>query len=109
MAEINPHWARWIAASLAVYFKTVADNAGITLLVEGIDERESEKMEVDRAELRINGPFIRQLSEGYFRLDVDTNILLTDLMGGEERRQLDGYRGGTSDGIGRSYRLSWRT
>jgi len=83
MAQINPHWARWIAASLAVYFKTVADNAGITLLVEGIDERESEKMEVDRAELRINGPFIRQLSEGYFRLDVDTNILLTDLMGGE--------------------------
>ena len=83
MAEINPHWARWIAASLALYFKTVADNAGITLLVEGIDERESEKMEVDRAELRINGPFIRQLSEGYFRLDVDTNILLTDLMGGE--------------------------
>ena len=84
MAEINPNWARWIAASLAVYYKTVADALSIELLVEGIDERESEKMNADRAELRVNGPFIRQQSSGYFRLDVDSNILLTDLMGGEE-------------------------
>jgi hypothetical protein len=84
MADINPNWARWIAASLAVYYKAVADSLSIPILVEGIDEREPEKMENDRAELRVNGPFIRQLSAGYFRLDVDSNILLTDLMGGEE-------------------------
>jgi hypothetical protein len=83
MAEINPSWPRWIAASLAVYYKAVADNLLIKLLVEGVDERESEKMEADRAELRVNGPFIRQLSNGYFRLNVDSNILLTDLMGGD--------------------------
>ena len=83
MAEINPNWARWVAASVAVYFKTIADSLKLKIIIEGIDERESEKMEVDHAELRINGPMTRQLSEGYFRLDVDTNILLTDLMGGE--------------------------
>jgi hypothetical protein len=83
MADINPSWARWIAASLAVYYKATADLLKIKLLVEGIDERESEKMEVDRAELRVNGPMIRQESKGYFRLDVDSNILLTDLMGGD--------------------------
>ena len=83
MAEMNPNWPRWIAASLAVYYKAVADSLSINLLVEGIDERESEKMEADRAELRINGPFTRQLSKGYFQLNVDSNILLTDLMGGE--------------------------
>ena len=83
MAEINPNWARWIVVSLAEYFKTVADATGIKILIGGIDEQESKKTRVDHAELRINGPFIRQLSNGYFRLDVDTNILLTDLMGGE--------------------------
>ena len=84
MADINPNWPRWIAASLAVYYKVVADALSIPLLVEGIDERESGKMEKDRAELRINGPFIKQPSNGYFQLNVDSNILLTDLMGGEE-------------------------
>ena len=85
MADIDPNWAKWINASLAVYFKAVADalTPPLPLLVEGIDERESEKMEVDRAELRVNGPFTRQPSKGYFILDVDTNILLTDLMQGE--------------------------
>jgi len=83
MADINPNWPRWIAASLAVYYKAVADALSLQLLVEGIDERESEKMEDDHAELRVNGPFIRQLSAGYFQLNVDSNILLTNLMGGE--------------------------
>jgi hypothetical protein len=83
MADINPNWARWIAASLAVYYKVVADALNIELLVEGVDERESEKMEADRAELRVNGPFINQWSRGDFQLDVDSNILLTDLMAGE--------------------------
>lgn len=83
MANINPNWARWVAASLAVYYKVVADAIGIKLLVEGIDEREAEKMEFDRAELRVNGPFILQSSPSDFQLDVDSNILLTDLMTGE--------------------------
>ena len=83
MAVINPNWARWIAASLAVYYKAVADGLGLPIIAEGIDEREPAKLEVDHVEMRVNGPFIRQLSAGYFRLDVDSNILLTDLMGGE--------------------------
>lgn len=83
MADINPNWPRWIAASLAVYYKAVADALSLNLLVEGVDERKSEMMGSDRAELRVNGPMIRHLSAGYFRLDVDSNILLTDLMEGE--------------------------
>jgi len=85
MAEINPNWARWINASLAMYFKAVADalSPALPLIVEGIDERDAVKMENDHAELRLTGPFIRQPSKGDFILDVDTNILLTDLMEGE--------------------------
>ena len=84
MAEINPNWAHWIVTSLAVYFKAIADDVEIEFLVAGVDERESEKIEADHTELRVNGPFIRQLSAGYFRLDVDSNILLSDFIGGNE-------------------------
>lgn len=83
MAEINPNWARWIANSLVVYFEAVAEVIGVEMLSEGIEERTQAIMKSDRAEFRFNGPFIRQLSKGYFQLDVDTNILLTNLMDGE--------------------------
>lgn len=90
---INENWTRWIHASVAVYFKNIADalnsGAGLKLIVEGIDEREPEKMDVDHAELRINGPMVFQLSHNYFRLDVDTNVLLTDLMGGTHEDPYD--------------------
>lgn len=61
----------------------MADSLPLPLLVEGIDERESEKMDVDHAELRITGPFINEVSRDFFELHITTNILLTDLMGGE--------------------------
>ncbi len=90
---INENWTRWIHASVAVYFKGIADGLndgnGLKLIVEGIDEREAEKMDVDHAELRINGPMVHQLSHNYFRLDVDTNVLLTDLMGGAHEDPYD--------------------
>jgi len=81
--SMNPNWPKWIAASVAVYFKAVADAIPLKIIVEGVDERESEKMEVDHVELRINGPYVYENSKDYFRLDVDTNVLFTDLMGGE--------------------------
>jgi hypothetical protein len=90
---INENWTRWIHASVADYFATVAaavnGGEGLKLIVEGIDEREAEKMDVDHAELRINGPFVHELSHNYFRLDVDINVLLTDLMGGSDEDPYD--------------------
>ena len=87
--SINPNWTRWIHASVAVHFKAVADTLNLKLIVEGIDERESEKMNVDHAELRINGPMIHNSSHNYYKLDVDTNILMTDLMGGAHEDPYD--------------------
>ena len=84
MASSNPNWPRWIAASVAVYYKAVADGLNLPVLIEGIDERKADVMSVDHAEVRVNGPFIVQLSAGYFRLNVDSNILLTDIMEGEQ-------------------------
>jgi hypothetical protein len=86
----NPHWPRWIFASAADYFKQAADGIELPILIEGIDEREAEKMRAnDHVEFRINGPAVSELSRGYFRLDVDVNLLLTSMMGGQTRNAYD--------------------
>lgn len=76
MPAANPNWARWVFASVATYLKEVAEGAGIPVLVEGLDERTDVFMQAtDRAEVRISGPFSREPSHNYFRLEVDVNVL----------------------------------
>lgn len=72
--------ARWVFASVAVYFKSIADGLSLPLLVEGVDERESDTMREDHAELRLTGPFVREVSHGCWRTWTDINILLTGRM-----------------------------
>lgn len=72
--------ARWIMSSIAVYFKPIADSLSLTYFVDGVDERETDTMRVEHAEVRVNGPNIREISKGYWRVHVDINIMLTDYM-----------------------------
>jgi len=72
--------ARWILASVATYFKTVADALSLAYFVEGVDERAPDTMRVQRVELRVNGPFVREISHDYWRAHVDINALLVDFM-----------------------------
>lgn len=71
---------RWIMASVAKYFSDICVGIPLPLLVDGIDERTSEELHYDHAELRITGPYITELSKDYWRLLIDVNILLTELM-----------------------------
>lgn len=72
----NPNWARWVFASVASYLKEVAADAEIPVLVEGLDERTTEFMTAtDRCEIRITGPFTKELSHDYFRVEVIVNVL----------------------------------
>lgn len=84
MSAPNPHWSRWITASIADYFKTnVATPLTLPFLVEGVDDRdEAFEQAPDRAELRINGPFTQEQSKGCWRIQVDVNILVTSNMDG---------------------------
>jgi hypothetical protein len=77
---MNANLARWTAASINVYFKAVADTISLTYFVEGVDERDDSTMLEEHAELRLSGPFIREISNGYWRVHVDVNIMLTDQM-----------------------------
>ena len=74
MPAANPNWARWVFASVATYMKEVAKQASIPVLVEGLDERTDALMKAtDRCEVRISGPFSRELSHNYFRLEESKN------------------------------------
>jgi hypothetical protein len=72
----NPNWARWVFASVATYLKEVAADAEIPVLIEGLDERTTEFMSAtDRCEVRITGPFTREVSHEWFQIEVLVNVL----------------------------------
>jgi hypothetical protein len=75
---VNPNWARWAFASVATFMKQLATDANIPALVEGLDERTTEYMEAaNRVEIRMSGPFTKELSKDYHELGVDINLLFT--------------------------------
>lgn len=71
---------RWIFASVAWHFKTIADSNSMPFFIEGVDEHESEDTEQDHVELRVTGPQIKEVSKDYYTVDVVVNFLVTNLM-----------------------------
>ncbi len=87
----NPSWPKWIQASIAKYFKTVANNNNYVSLVEELEERTTEFMESpQRLEIRMNGPFVRNASANYYLMDVDVNILIFSHMDDTDDNVYDG-------------------
>jgi hypothetical protein len=89
MSKPNPHWQRWIVSSIAEYFKTnVATPLNLAYLVEGIHDRDdSFEHASDRAEVRINGPFTKELAKNCWRIWVDINILVTSNLDGAKKNR----------------------
>jgi hypothetical protein len=82
----NPNWVRWVFASVATYLKQVATGSNLPVLVEGLDERTPVFMQAtDRAEVRVSGPFSKELSHGWYELVADANVLLTSRYDGQEK------------------------
>lgn len=85
---VNPNWARWTFASVADYLKTVANDASLPAIVEGLDDRTDAFMAAtDRAEIRISGPFTREPSHNYYVLNLDVNVLLTSRYDGTAKNR----------------------
>lgn len=88
----NSNWARWIHVSVGETLSQVAIDAGIAVLVEGINERDPEFSEAsDRVEIRVNGPFTQEQSHDCHKIHVDINVLVnSDFDGvGKSAYQLD--------------------
>lgn len=81
----NRDWARWIFASIATYLKGVADSVKVPVLVEGLDDRTKIfNAATDRCEVRVTGPYSREVSKNYYHLEVLVNVLFTSRY--EERK-----------------------
>jgi hypothetical protein len=84
----NANWARWIFASMATYLKQIAVAQQLPVMVEGLDERTSQFMEAsDRVEIRITGPFTRELSRNYYELRIDVNVLISNRFDGPDKNR----------------------
>lgn len=77
---MKKHWPRWVFASFSKHFAAhfAGQSPPVPLFVEG-DDRNTAKIK-DFAEFRLDGPRIRKLSKGYYRLFVPVNILITSGM-----------------------------
>jgi len=83
ISDERKRWTKWIWSSVAMHMKPVADELGLPLLVEGIDDRQGKNVEASHAELRINGPFIFEDSKDYYQIQAPINVLLMDFMTGD--------------------------
>lgn len=69
---MNPNWARWINLSIANHFNKYKGE--YVLQIEGQDIPDMTPKEA--CELRTNGPFVKQLDQRTYNLDIDINTLL---------------------------------
>lgn len=77
---MDENLARWIFASIASHFVSVASGLSLPYFVEGLDERDETTMRVDHVELRVTGPFIKEVSNNWHTVDVGINFLMTKQM-----------------------------
>lgn len=77
---MDKNLARWIFQSVAKHFQSVANGISLPYFVEGVDERTVEEMRVSHVELRLTGPNLKEISNGYFHVDTVINFLFTKNM-----------------------------
>lgn len=84
---VNPNWTRWIFASIADYLKALATDNSIPVMVEGMDDATDTFSEAtDRVEIRISGPFTKQL-HGEYLIYMDVNVILTSRYDGTQKNR----------------------
>ena len=69
---LSKHLTRWIMASVAEHFD--ARRQGLTMFVEG-QLRETKTLK-DFIELRVDGPYLTELSNDYWEVFIEINILV---------------------------------
>jgi len=72
--------SRWIFASAASHFAPVTASLSLPYFVEGVHERDDDTMKHSHVEMRVTGPNIKELSNGYYHVEAVINILLTSHM-----------------------------
>ncbi len=97
----NPNWPRWLMASISVYFDSISSSIPLPFMVSGVNEITSEDQHTDHAELRVNGPFVEEVSKDFYHIEVEINILVTDIMKatGENAYDIQTWCGAYQEGM----------
>lgn len=86
---MNENLVRWVAISVAKHFESVAAGLSLPYLVEGITERTEALIRADHVELRLTGPFVKEVSKNFYTIEVAVNALFTMLL---DMAGADAYR-----------------
>lgn len=89
----NPNWPRWISASVSKFLKDIAIANSIPSLVDGLEKRTTDLSQSDKAEIRVNGPYLREASKGFWVASVGVNVHLTVRMDGPNAYKLQNWCG----------------
>lgn len=78
---------RWVKISVVKHFKEVAAEISLPVQAIGVDDPDSQlfKDAPLRAELRLQGPSIREFDKGIYMCFVDINVLFTERIGEESQ------------------------
>jgi len=74
---ISSDLVRWVRSSIAQYFYGIASSNSITFFVDGVDEPSSATMQTAHAELRVQGPYVKNVSKDVWKITCDINIFLS--------------------------------
>jgi len=74
VSQPNPNWPRWLKLSIINHFKPLLDALPLPWFVEGTSRRT--KGEQSHCEIRIDGPFLNEISKGYWCFDVTVDVLV---------------------------------
>lgn len=69
----NKNWARWSFASVSKHFDN--NRQGLKLFIEGTHR--DTRTDKDYLEFRMDGPTLREVSKGCWKLRIEVNILVT--------------------------------
>lgn len=70
---ININWPRWIHASITKHIVTIVEAGSVAIYVEGSPKI---KKASNFTELRIDGPYFKALTKGYWKIRAEVNILI---------------------------------
>jgi hypothetical protein len=76
---MNPHWPRWMFASISKHFKDAFDAASIEVFLEGTNRPTPQFGTF--FELRLDGPVFQELNGNEFKARIDINCLYKVSMG----------------------------
>lgn len=75
---MNANWPRWVFASMVKHFKDELDAYGYNVYFEG-QHRENRTSAV-QIEIRIDGPYLLEVSNNYWEIFNEVNILVSHAM-----------------------------